>query len=49
MDSGRNRVRATTNGDVDGTFGLPPENYELGVEVPAVDTGTLNCSASLLI
>ncbi|CAD7564483.1 FIG00464231: hypothetical protein [Citrobacter europaeus] len=43
------RVRTTANGD---TVGMPPlalEDYELGLAVPAVETGTMNHSASILI
>lgn len=43
------RVRATANGDVIGDFGLTLEEYELGLAVPAVETGTMNRSASILI
>ena len=41
------RVRAAANGDTIGGFLL--EDHELGVAVPAVETGTLNRSASILI
>ena len=41
------RVRAAANGDTIGGFLL--DNYELGLAVPAVETGTLNRSASILI
>jgi len=43
------RVRAAANGDTIGVFGMPLDAYELGLIVPAVETGTLNCSASILI
>ncbi|WP_287729339.1 DEAD/DEAH box helicase, partial [Burkholderia sp.] len=43
------RVRAAANGDTVGVFNLPLENHELGVAVPAVETGTLNRSAAILI
>jgi len=43
------RVRASANGDTVGEFGLPLEDFELGLAVPAVETGTLNRSASILI
>jgi hypothetical protein len=41
------RVRAAANGDTVGDFLL--EDHELGLAVPAVETGTLNRSASILI
>jgi superfamily II DNA/RNA helicase len=41
------RVRATANGDL--LNGMPLEDYELGLALPAVETGTMNPSASLLI
>lgn len=41
------RVRAAANGDVVGDFLL--DDYEIGLAVPAVETGTLNRSASILI
>ena len=41
------RVRAAANGDTIGGFLL--DNYELALAVPAVETGTLNRSASILI
>ena len=41
------RVRGIANGDVIGDFGLG--DFELGLAVPAVETGTVNRSASLLI
>lgn len=43
------RVRAAANGDMVGVFDLPLEDHELGLAVPAVETGTLNRSASILI
>jgi superfamily II DNA/RNA helicase len=43
------RVRAAANGDTVGIFDLPLEDHELGAVVPAVETGTLNRSASILI
>lgn len=43
------RVRAVANGDKVGAFDLPLEDHELGLAVPAVETGTLNRSASILI
>jgi superfamily II DNA/RNA helicase len=43
------RVRAAANGDTVGIFDLPLEDHELGLAVPAVETGTLNRSASILI
>lgn len=43
------RVRAAANGDTVGIFALPLEDHELGLAVPAVETGTLNRSASILI
>jgi len=43
------RVRAAANGDTVGVFDLPLEDHELGLAVPAVETGTLNRSASILI
>ncbi len=41
------RVRAAANGDTIGDFLL--DDHELGLAVPAVETGTLNHSASILI
>lgn len=41
------RVRAMANGDRVGDFAL--DDFELGLAVPAVETGTLNRSASCLI
>jgi hypothetical protein len=44
------RVRASANGDVIGAeLGMAMEDFELGLAVPAVETGTANRSASLLI
>lgn len=43
------RVRAAANGDVIGPFGLALEDHELRLAVPAVETGTMNRSASILI
>lgn len=43
------RVRAAANGDTIGVFDLLLEDHELGLAVPAVETGTLNRSASILI
>ena len=43
------RVRAAANGDTIGPFDLPLEDHELGLAVPAVETGTMNRSASILI
>jgi len=43
------RVRAAANGDVVGIFELPLDTFELGLAVPAVETGTMNRSASILI
>lgn len=43
------RVRAAANGDVLGVSGLALEDHELGFAVPAVETGTMNRSASILI
>ena len=43
------RVRAAANGDVVGDNGLALDDYELGLAVPAVETGTMNRSASILI
>jgi len=41
------RVRASANGDTIG--GLLLDDYEVGLAVPAVETGTLNHSVSILI
>lgn len=43
------RVRAGANGDTVGDLGLLLTDHELGAAVPAVETGTLNRSASILI
>jgi hypothetical protein len=43
------RVRAAANGDTVGVFDLALEDHELGLAVPAVETGTMNRSASILI
>jgi superfamily II DNA/RNA helicase len=43
------RVRAAANGDTVGIFELALEDHELGLAVPAAETGTLNRSASILI
>lgn len=43
------RVRASANGDVVGPLDIPLEDHELGLAVPAVETGTMNRSASILI
>lgn len=43
------RVRAIANSDTVGAFNHPLEDHELGLATPAVETGTLNCSASILI
>ena len=43
------RVRAAANGDVVGENGFALEDHELGLAVPAVETGTINRSASILI
>lgn len=43
------RVRAAASGDKVGVFDLALEDHELGLAVPAVETGTLNRSASILI
>ena len=43
------RVRAIANGDVVGEDGSKLDDYELGLAVPAVETGTMNRSASILI
>lgn len=41
------RVRAIANGDIIGDFAV--DDHELGFAVPAVETGTLNRSAAILI
>ena len=43
------RVRAAANDETVGMFDLALEDHELGLAVPAVETGTLNRSASILI
>ncbi|MBG6148115.1 superfamily II DNA/RNA helicase [Labrenzia sp. EL_142] len=43
------RVRAGAHGDVVGVFDLALEDHELSLAVPAVETGTMNRSASILI
>ena len=43
------RVRAVANGDLVGQSGLSLDDYELGLAVPAMETGTMNRSASVLI
>lgn len=43
------RVRAAANGDTVGAFEIPLEDHELGLAVAAVETGTMNRSASILI
>jgi superfamily II DNA/RNA helicase len=43
------RVRAAANGDVLGPFGFSLDDYELGLAVPAVETGTMSRPASILI
>lgn len=43
------RVRAAANSDVIEPLGLRLEEHELGLAVPAVETGTMNRSASILI
>ena len=43
------RVRASANGDTVGVLEVPLEDHELGLAVAAVETGTLNRSASVLI
>lgn len=43
------RVRAAANGDTIGPVGLSLEEHELGLAVPAIETGTLHRSASILI
>lgn len=43
------RVRAVANGDVVGALGLALDDHELGLALPAVETGTLNRSASILM
>ena len=43
------RVRAAANGDTIPPFGMALDDHELGLAVPAVETGTMNRSASILI
>jgi hypothetical protein len=43
------RVRGIANGDVVGVFGMPLEAFPLGLAVSAVETGTLNRPAAILI
>lgn len=43
------RVRGVANGDVIGDFGMLLDDFELSYAVAAVETGTLNRSASILI
>lgn len=43
------RVRAAANGDMVGIIALPLEAHELGLAVPAIETGTLTPSATILI
>jgi hypothetical protein len=43
------RVRAVVNADLIGDKRLALNHYELGLAVPAVETGTMNRSASMLI
>ena len=43
------RVRGIANADAIGDFGTRLNDFELGLAVPAVETGTLNRSASILI
>lgn len=43
------RVRASANGDTVGDFGLTLDDHELGYAVVAVETGTINRSAAILI
>lgn len=43
------RVRAAANADVVGSFGLALDDHELGLALSAVETGTLNRAASVLI
>ncbi len=43
------RVRGLANGDVIGDMGAQLEDFELGLAVSAVETGTMNRSASILI
>lgn len=43
------RVRAIANGDAIGDLGLTLDDFELGLAVPAIETGTMDRSAALLI
>jgi hypothetical protein len=43
------RVRGIANGDAIGEFGLTLDDFELGLAVAAVETGTMNRSACALI
>ncbi|TWT14040.1 DEAD/DEAH box helicase [Reyranella sp. CPCC 100927] len=43
------RVRGLANGDVVGDMGLQLDDFELGFAVPAVETGTIQRPASILI
>ncbi|MBV8660449.1 MAG: DEAD/DEAH box helicase [Burkholderiales bacterium] len=43
------RVRGIANGDVIEPSGLALDDFELGLALPAVETGTLNRSASILM
>ena len=43
------RVRAAANGDTIPSFGMALDDHEFGLAVPAVETGTMNRSASILI
>lgn len=43
------RVRAIANGDVVESTGLTLDDFELGLVVPAIETGTMSRSASILI
>lgn len=43
------RVRAIANNDPIGEFGLTLDDFELGLAVPAIETGTMDRSAALLI
>jgi hypothetical protein len=43
------RVRGIANDDIVGVFDARLDDFELGLAVPAVETGTLNRSASILI
>jgi hypothetical protein len=43
------RVRGVANGDTVGVFEMHLDDFQLGLAVPGVETGTLNRSASILI